>query len=442
VGGAVRDALMGIADRYGDDDFVVRRIPPDGLDRILSRFGDLSYVGKAFGVYKFTPAGGRTVDIAYPRRERSIGVGHRDFDVVWDSEVPIEVDLARRDFTINAIAIDVGDGRIIDPHGGQRDIAGRRIRMIFPEAFREDALRILRGVRFATRFGFAIDGDTEIAMRSAAGLLDTLSAERVREELNGLLSECDQPGDGFRKLQSLGALHEILPELARCDGVEQNEYHPDDVFVHSLKSCDAADRSNLTVRWAALMHDIGKVDAKKSVSDAQGARVVFYGHEEISEEMTRDALERLRCSRQFTDDVCVLVANHMFSYSADWKDSTVRRFIRRVGQPHLDGLFALRQADCRSRDLVEEINSLRDLERRVETELALGRTLKISDLAVGGRDLMESLGIRAGETIGQLLRELLEDVTDDPALNHRGTLLKRAKKILADASGHKNGKPK
>ena len=431
VGGAVRDRLRGAGDARVDVDYLVRGIPPGRLEAMLRPYGSLSLVGRSFGVYKFTPRGGATVDIVYPRRERSTGPGHRDFDVHWDWQLPVEDDLRRRDFTINAIAEDVATGRVVDPCGGQADIAARQVRMIFDAAFAEDPLRILRGVRFVVRFGFDLEVRTRAKMEESAGLLATLSAERVREELDRILLECERPSRAFVLLHEMGALAVILPELDRCAGVEQNEYHPDDIFVHSLKTLDAAPRDDLVLRWSALLHDVGKVDTRMTVDDDRGERVVFYGHELEGERIARGLMVRLRFPKEAAATIAQLVREHMFNYEPQWTDATVRRFIRRVGEDRLDRLFGLREADCRSRGLEDRIENARDLRKRVETELRQARTFKVTDLAVNGGDVMRVTGLPGGREVGRILDVLLDRVLEDPGLNERGRLLE----LISEAAG-------
>jgi tRNA nucleotidyltransferase (CCA-adding enzyme) len=425
VGGAVRDDLLGVTADDPEVDYLVRMIPPDRLEELLERFGRVELVGKSFGVYKFRPRDSAEVfDIAFPRRERSLGPGHREFDVDWDWQLDIEKDLARRDFTINAIARDLRDGRIVDPHGGRRDLENRLLRMMFPRAFDEDPLRILRGIRFSVAMGLSVDPETLGAMRSGSQLLDTLSAERVQEELTKTLKRCDRPSGAFQTMHDIGALEKILPELDRCAGVTQNEFHIDDVFVHSLKTCDFAPRSNLAVRWAALLHDVGKVDSKKTVSDEKlGDRVVFYGHQMLSAETAVRVLRRLRYANDFVKHCENLIRHHMFDYEPAWKPSTVRRFIRRVGVDNLEDLFALRRADAASRGPGEKSEGLEELESRIRIELDARHGTSIGDLAVDGRDVMQACGLSGGPGVGRALNELLEAVLEDPELNDRETLL-------------------
>jgi putative nucleotidyltransferase with HDIG domain len=429
VGGYVRDRLVDPDAEPPDSDFLVRGLPPDRLERLLSRHGRLVLVGKSFGVYRFTPQGrDAAVEIGYPRLERSTGPGHRDFDVRWDWRLPLEDDLARRDFTINAMAEDVGTGRRIDPHGGERDLRARVLRAIFQDAFVEDPLRVLRGMRFTAQLGLSVEESTRERMHSGSSLLGTVSAERVQDEFTKILTRCDRPSVAFELGREIGALAVLLPELDRCAGVEQNEYHPDDVFVHSLKTCDCAPRDNLAVRWAGLLHDVGKVDTKAVVTDERGERVVFYGHERLGAEAAAEVLARLRYPRAFVARCRRLVEQHMYNYAPEWKDATVRRFMRTVGESHLEDLFLLREADCRSRDLEAELDALAQLRERVAGELEARHTIRLGDLAVDGDDLMSACGLRPGPGLGAALDYLLERVIDDPSLNERERLLELARR--------------
>jgi poly(A) polymerase/tRNA nucleotidyltransferase (CCA-adding enzyme) len=441
VGGSVRDRILDPGIEPPDTDFLVRALPPQRLEAILKRHGRLVLVGRAFGVYRFTPEGGRAVDIVYPRLERSTGPGHRDFDVKWDWQLGVEEDLRRRDFTVNAIAEHVGSGRRIDPAGGERDLRARLLRVMFAGAFQEDPLRILRGVRFAAQLNLRVEAETHRLMAASVDRLDTLSAERVQEEFSKTLTRCGMPSRAFTLARELGALKQVLPELDRCAGVEQNVFHPDDVFVHSLKTCDQVARDKLLVRWAALMHDVGKVDTRRILADDHGERVVFYGHEKVSAQSARAALRRLRYPNAFVRDCVHLVTHHMFNYESAWKDSTVRRFIRSVGEDRLDDLFALREADCRSRGLTAEIDNLGELRARVRAQLAQRHTLTERDLEIDGRDVMRELGIGPGPEVGKLLRELLERVLDDPSLNERDRLLAALRTGSGNGGKQKNRKP-
>ncbi len=423
VGGSVRDRLLGLPD-VADADFLVRGIPPEALEAMLESRGRVQLVGKIFGVYKFTPAGETvTYDIVYPRSELSTGVHHRDFDVRTDWNLPVEEDLRRRDFTINAIAERLPDGQRVDPFGGAGDLERRVLRTIFPRAFQEDPLRILRGARFAARFDLDVEEETLRMMTEASALVSTVSPERARDEFTKTLTQCRQPSRAFELLRRIGSLDAWLPELERCAGVTQNEFHPDDVYWHSLKTCDAAPRERPVVRWAALLHDTGKVDARQKVGDGEEERVVFYGHEDISARHTVAVLERLRYPGDFVAACRHLVQEHMFHYEAAWKPSTVRRFMRKIGPDFLDDLFLLREADSRSRALAGELASLDELRARVALEIRSNATLRLRDLAVDGNDVMGVMGIPAGPGVREVLEDLLDRVMDSPHLNEREALL-------------------
>jgi len=442
VGGAVRDRLLGLTD-VADTDFLVREIPPPALETILARHGTWSRVGKAFGVYKFTPHdAGEPVDIVFPRTESSTGAGHRDFEIRFDWTLPVESDLGRRDFTINAIAERIPDNHVIDPFDGANDVRRRVLRMIFPQAFEEDALRILRGARFAARFELTVDDATRAAMTGAADLLSTISAERVQDELTKTLTQCAAPSRALHLLHEIGSLGVWLPELERCVGVAQNEYHPDDVYWHSLKTCDAAPQDRLVVRWAALLHDVGKVDTRQTIVEGGAARVVFYGHEVVSAELTDRVLTRLRYSNEVVASVRHLVREHMYRFERSWKDATVRRFMRRIGDDAMDDLLSLREADCRSRTLVDELSSLDELRARVAQERRARATLSVDDLAIDGRDVIREGEIAPGPVVGEILQELLELVTDNPELNRRETLLDALREHLMKRREEKRGENK
>ncbi len=425
VGGAVRDELMGLKTSPEDVDYLVRGMSPEQLEAVLTRYGRIVLVGKSFGVFKFRPEGETfEYDIAFPRKEVSTGTGHREFDVDWQETLAVEVDLGRRDFTINAIAQNVQDRRVIDPFGGRKDIENRRLRMIFAEAFREDPLRILRGIRFAGRFELDVEYDTAEAMKAAVPGLGTLSAERIQDEFSKIFVQCDRPSDAFAMMHTMGVLAVVLPELDTAVGVEQNEFHPDDVFWHSVKSCDAAPKGDVLLRWAALLHDIGKVAAKKTVTDDDGgSKVVFYGHEKGSAEIARTVLTRLRYSNEFVKRCEHLVRYHMVHYEPAWSGAAVRRFIRTVGEENLDAMFELKRADMMSRGRADRLGEIDELWQRVNEEREAHHALKIQDLAIDGKDVMNVLGLDSGERVGAILRDVFEKVLDDPALNERDVLL-------------------
>jgi poly(A) polymerase/tRNA nucleotidyltransferase (CCA-adding enzyme) len=365
---------------------------------------------------------GRTVDVALPRRERSTGVGHRDFVVEAGPDVRLEDDLARRDFRMNMIARAVGSGALVDPYGGVRDIRARRIELLKPEAFEEDPLRMLRACQFAARFGFAVGDATLEAMRAAAPLVASVSAERVRDELIKLLEAAPRPSEGIALMRTTGLLPFVLPELAEGIGVEQNQYHAYDVFGHGLATVDATPAGGLLLRTAALLHDVGKPRTKDGPH--------FYRHEVVGAEMARGLLERLRFPGDFTDRAVRLVRHHMYSADPNAAPATMRRFISRIGVDNLDLQFALRAADIVGSGLPKRGPENEMFEARVHAVLAERPPLSVKDLSVNGVDAIAALvragrlpkGSKGGPEVGAILRGVLERVLEHPQLD-RGAQL-------------------
>lgn len=423
VGGIVRDLLLGGSADSPDTDYVVCGIEYERLVSLLEPFGRTHLVGKSFGVIKFDAPEGVTVDISLPRTEVSTGEGHRDFNVRYDPGLSIETDLERRDYTINSMALGVGNKRFVDPLGGKKDLEEKILRVNRESSFVEDPLRMLRGVQFMARFNLSVEAETRLLMERHTDLLGTVSAERVRDELIKLILS-PRPSEGFVFMHETGMLRWILPELDGAWGIEQNEFHPDDVFIHSVKSCDAAP-PELIVRWAALLHDIDKPKMKRMVE----GRTVFYCHEEEGAETAGRILDRLRFPADFTRKVSTLVARHMFNITEEWSDGALRRFVAKVGRENLEDLYALRIADALSRGDEGVRVDVEWIKEKIGRVLEQDDTLKRTDLAISGRDVMELLGIEEGARIGEVLETLLERVMDDPALNVRETLIEFVREL-------------
>ncbi|MCI0330385.1 MAG: HD domain-containing protein [candidate division Zixibacteria bacterium] len=422
VGGAVRDRLLGIPRTQKDTDYLVTGIPLSELVALLKKFGYVDLVGRFFGVIKFTDKDtGVTFDISLPRREKSTGTGHKDFEVDFDPSLPVEADLGRRDFTINAMALEVATGKRIDPFKGEEDLKARLVREVFPQAFEEDPLRMLRAVQFASRFNFEIEPKTWGHLLASVKLIETVAAERVAEELNKLILLSPKPSIGFKLLERSGLLKIILPELAEGVGVTQpGGYHRWEVFEHSLYVVDAAP-PKLAVRWAALLHDVAKPRAK--VETGEGA--TFYGHEKLGSKMTKQILRRLKYSNDFIDQVFLLVDKHMFTTQVT--DKGLRRLIRKLGPELVFELLDLRRADVTGQGMGGKTDDVDELEGRIKSELEKKPPFSVKDLAVTGHDIMEILRISPGPAVGKILNHLLEQVLDDPAKNEKSALLKLAK---------------
>jgi tRNA nucleotidyltransferase/poly(A) polymerase len=265
VGGRVRDEFRtrndGVARLPKDLDYVVTGVSLTALIEALQVIGSVDVVGASFAVLKFRHPVGEA-DIALPRRERSTGSGHKDFFVQSGPDIPIEDDLGRRDFRMNMIARRLRDDTIVDPYGGVRDIEARRIDIVTPKTFEEDPLRMLRAAQFAARFGFEVADEALMAMTKCAPLVASVSAERIGEELSKLFVHAPAPSAGLEILRTTGVLGHLWPELLEGVGVEQNEWHAYDVYRHNLVTLDAVPPGDLTLRLAALLHDVGKPRTK------------------------------------------------------------------------------------------------------------------------------------------------------------------------------------
>ena len=422
VGGAVRDLLM--RRPPGDFDIATDAHP----EQVGGMFRHVIPTGLRHGTVT-VPFDGRQLEVTTFRTESGYHDGRRPDSVAFAPT--IEEDLSRRDFTINGIAMAVPGGRIVDPFQGRADLKRGVIRAIGDpaERFAEDGLRPLRACRIAAQLGFHVDTATREAI---AGSLDTVrrvAAERIGAEIERLML-APRPSVGLRLMEETGLLALLLPELRRCVGVEQRQPpgrgagEPEfDVFTHSLAACDASD-PGLVLRWAGLLHDIGKATTLMRAADGT---LTFHHHDRESARMARDIFDRLRYPHALRDEVAHLVALHMFHYDEHWSDAAVRRFVARVGRDRLDDLLALRRADQMGRYGAAHHGRLTPrliaLAGRVDAVMAQSEVLTVRDLAVNGNDLMTALEVAPGPVVGVLLRQLLEAVIEDPNLNERDTLL-------------------
>ncbi len=417
VGGAVRDYILG---RPVSDFDVATDARPEEVRRAYRR---VIPTGIKHGTVTVLWMG-LSVEVTTFRTEADYGDGRHPDAVAYADT--IEEDLSRRDFTMNAMAYDLASGLLVDPHGGQADIKARLVRAVGDpvERFREDGLRPLRAVRFASQLGFEIDEATLMAIPAALDRLALVSPERDREELQKILLSA-RPSLGLRLMERSGMLGLLLPELAACRGVAQKGMHVYDVLDH-LYACVDAIRPDLVLRLAALFHDVGKPAAK---AESAGEEPTFHGHEAISAGIAEAVMRRLRFPNAAIDAVAHLVRSHMFSYDESWGDAAVRRFIARVGVEAMDGLLELRVADGTAIiGKAVDPRGLEPLRDRVRAVLAAKEAFGLADLAVKGGDLA-GIGVPPGPVMGAMLKELLETVMDDPGLNERGRLLEIAEKL-------------
>lgn len=422
VGGCVRDLLLKRAPKDWD---ITTNAKPEQIQQVFfDSFyeNDFGTVGvktgsddPALSVIEVTP---------YRLEEKYTDKRHPDA-VKFTNK--LEDDLARRDFTINAIASDVKLNlstsqierlELIDPFNGQKDLEERIVRAVGnpEERFEEDALRIMRAIRLASELDFSIEDKTRDAIKKNGGLLEFVSKERIRDEFIKLI-ESGAPDRGIEEMHELGILKLVLPELEEGIGVTQNKDHVYTVWEHNVRALMHAVEKKwpLKIRIAALLHDVGKPRTKRG----EGPDSTFYGHDVVGAKMTAEALARLKFPTKFTEEVAKLVRWHLFfSDTAVITLSAVRRMVRNVGEENIWDLMNVRYCDRIGMGRPKERPfRLRKYESMVEE--ALRSPLSVSQLTVRGEDVMKICGVEPGPKIGHILHALLEEVLDEPLLNVR-----------------------
>ena len=427
MGGSVRDRIRTGRTGAWDWDLATSAHPETVADLLpgavwQNRFGTVTVPGEP------------PVQITTYRAEGGYRDGRRPDDVRFG--VTLDEDLGRRDFTINAMAwvpLDLAKGRgaLRDPFGGMRDLAAGRLRAVgdASERFAEDALRLLRAVRFAARFGLEIEPATLAALTAAATTAADVSGERLGAEVLRMLSSDEPPwhdappSAALRLMESTGLLTALLPELAALRGVPQGKPMPGDALDHSLRTMDAIGPHDPHLRLAGLLHDVGKAT---TLADGH-----FIGHEVVGADLAGAIVERLRLPARVAGRITQLVRHHMFAYAPDWTDAAVRRFVRRVGRDALDDLFAMRAADNAASGVREPATGGIDELRQRIASVALGAPLEARQLAVDGHDLQAELDMGPSPELGRILDALLEAVIEDPSGNERAALLAMARRIAA-----------
>ncbi len=429
VGGCVRDFLRG---KEPEDWDVTTNAKPSEIQKIFP---------KSFYENKFLTVTVQT-ESKNPKLKEIEITTFRSEAKYTDKRHPDEIkfaktlkeDLARRDFTINAIALEIQNYnskiKIIDPFKGQKDLENKIIRTVGnpEERFSEDALRMMRAVRFATTLGksWKIETNTAEAIKKNAPWLQAISKERIRDELMKIIMS-ERASQGIELLRKLGLLKYIIPELEEGYGVSQNKHHIYECYEHSLRALDYAAKRNFNkyVRLAALLHDIAKPRTKRG----KGPDATFYGHEIVGAKMTAQILNRLKFSKKDIEKVVKLVRYHLFYYNVgEVSESSVRRLVRQVGPENMEELLQVRMADRIGSGVPKaepyKLRHLRYLIEKVSQDPISVKMLKVS-----GNDVMKILKISPGPKVGQLLDILLGYVLVDPKKNKKEFLEKKIKEL-------------
>jgi len=429
AGGAVRDLVRGVSDPPQDFD-VATDARPEEVARLFPRTVPTGIQHGTITVL----SGEHKIEVTTFRGEGPYLDGRRPSSVTFLGD--IDGDLARRDFTVNAMAWDPLAGVLRDPFGGAEDLRRCRLRAVGDplQRFSEDGLRPLRAVRFACTLRLALTPATRRAIPQALDVFEKVARERVREELVKLLVRGAPPSRGLRLLQATGLLGRVWPELLEGVGFAQNRYHAFDVWRHTLRCVDFTP-PDLVVRLAALLHDVAK---PRCAAPKEGApeEHTFYDHEKVGAALAAEMMQRLKFSRRETEQVALLVTEHNWHYLPEWNDATVRRTLARSGAAELPALWELRRADLRARGrLVEEgLANQAAAEARFAAEIARAHALRTTDLAIDGEDVMRELAISPGPIVGRVLARLLDRVLDDPNLNTRDNLIRLLPETLRKLS--------
>jgi tRNA nucleotidyltransferase (CCA-adding enzyme) len=442
VGGCVRDLLLDVTPKDWD---IATNAKPEEVQKL---FPDSVYENKFGTVLVKIPAINNQqlttgiVEVTTYRLEGKY-TDKRHPDEVKFAKT-IEEDLSRRDFTVNAMALalqsakrvaqSISDSRLaisdsfVDPFGGQKDLKEKLICAVGdPKArFNEDALRLLRAVRFAAQLGFVIEEKTALIIKQESGLIEFVSKERIHDEFSKLVMTYDAVR-GVELLREFGLLKHIVPEILEGVGVGQNKHHIYTVYEHNLKSFEYAVKKNfpLDLRLASLFHDVGKPKSKRG----EGSDSTFYGHQVVGEQMVLHIMDRLRFSKDLTEKVALLVREHMFVYDPDTVTlAGVRRLIARVGKENVDDLIKLREADRIGSGVPKaqpyRLRYLQAMIEKVQKDPVHPKMLKIK-----GEAVMEILKIEPGPRVGKILAVLLDEVLEDPAGNEVEILKKRVAEL-------------
>lgn len=451
VGGGVRNLLTG--NMPVNCDLTTNAIPEETL-KLMKDYEP--FYENEFGMVG-VPVEDEVYEITTFRSEQGYSDFRRPDSVVWGKT--LEEDVKRRDFTMNAVVVGPKKDspkkfELIDLVDGLKDFEMGIVRTVGnpEERFGEDALRMMRAIRFAATLSFQIDPETLAAAAKRAPLLAKISRERVRDELWKILKS-NYAADGIKLLISTGLMEFIIPEVLEAKGVDQTGHHTLDVLDHMIESLRYCPSSNPLVRLAAFLHDIGKPKTKRwrcgncgnflhqsdKMSDGtlvcprcktiqtEREATTFYGHEVVGARMAGDIADNLRLTKKEKEKLVTLVRWHMFSYQREMTDGAIRRFIRRVGKENINDMILLRIGDRKGGGSKTTSWRLMELQKRIGEQLF--EPMEIKDMAVNGKDVMEILGIQPGPKIGEVLKALFEEVLEDTSKNNREYLIGRIKQF-------------
>jgi len=430
VGGCVRDILLGLKPKDWD---ITTNAKPKEIQAIFAKSFYQNKFGTVIVTTKSKDPTIQNIEITTFRIEGKYSDKRHPDKIKFGNS--LKQDLARRDFTINAMAALISftakktfDYKIIDPFQGQKDLKNKIIRAVGePKArFNEDALRLMRAVRLATELNFTIEPKTFEAIIKNAGLLQAIAKERIQDEFKKIIMS-QKPQQGIELLRKCHLLQYIIPELEKGVGVSQNKSHIYDVYEHSIRSLQAAaqQKFNLTVRLAALLHDIAKPETKQG----EGPDAHFYNHDYIGAKISIRILERLKFPKKIINKVAILIRNHMFVSDPDkLTESGARRLIRRVGLENIPDLINLRIADRlgmgRPKARPYRLREIEYLLEKVSHD-----PISVKMLKINGNDIIRELKIKPGPKIGAILEALLAEVINDPQKNNKKYLIKRIKEL-------------
>ncbi len=423
VGGAIRDLLMG---KNPDDwDFTTNATP----EEILKILGEKAYYDNKFGTVGIpSETDLDPFEITTFRTESNYSDNRRPEHIEWGRT--LEEDLKRRDFTINSMALrqikEKPGFEIIDLYDGQNDLDKKIIRAVGEanERFGEDALRMMRAIRIASQLNFKIEKNTFEAIQANSTLINKISRERIKDELFKIL-ESNHAYEGFLMLKDSMLLQEILPEVEKMFGVEQKSpgrHHIYDVGTHCLMALKFCESTDPVVKFATLIHDIGKPATMKVLATKT---ITFYNHEVVGASIARRIAERLRFSKKETEKLLKLVRWHQFTVNESQTDSAIRRFIKHVGVENLEDIIILRTADRLGSGSKETSWRTEDFKKRlIEVQK---QPFSIKDLKINGLDVMKELNIKSGPAVGKILEKLFKEVETKKLENTKEALIIKLK---------------